>query len=495
MLRKILFFSLLCVNFLFAQPDSLLIKGIRLSYNLDFTEAEKYFNLEISRNPRSEAPFYFLARNYFWKFLGNKNEENSVIFNKYLQLALERANTKVEKATADEWTYYYLASAYLMKSAEASFKGKSFDAFWNGKKAAANFKRAIEINPNFNDALFGLGVLNYALSFVPGVLKIALDLTGLNHNKEKALSYFRKAFENSFVSEDEAAFHLSKVYFEYIADYDSSLFFINKIVKKYPRNILFKYQKALVLIEKKDLANAENLLRQITASGNKDLLQTVSFSYFLIGDILFKQNNFEESIRYYEKFFNTTRTTDYLGYANLRAAIAYAMIGNKDKFARHLQLCSLGNEDIQEDAYANFASEYYSSNGFGKEDSLLQILRNYYESGNPKKGLKYFEEIKKNFKNKNYINEALLLKALCEFDAGNFAETINISKKLTVKDFVKKPWLNTVNLILLANSDYFLKKPVEAKKYLELAEESNNSFFANKLASKINRLKRLLHVE
>lgn len=495
MLKRFFIFAFLFLSakLISAQPDSTLLKGIYLSYNLQFAKAEKIFNDEINIHPNSPAPFYFLARNYLWKYLGNRNEENAIILNKYLTLTINKAQAQLDKGEKTEWNYYYMGSAYLLKSAESSAKGKSMQAFWDAKKSVSFFKEALSVNPKFNDALLGLATFSYALSFTPGVFKIALSLSGLDYDKEKAISFFKRAFKKSLISKDEAAFHLSKIYLEYLADYDSASYFVNPIVKKYPQNILFKYLKALILIEEKDLKSAEKVLTQIVKSKNKDLLQTVAFSYFLLGDISFKQNNFYEGVKYYEKFFKSTRIVDFLGYVNLRAAIAYKMIGNENKFHYHLQLCSLGNEHIPDDAFASYASEYYSANGFTKQDSLLQILWNFYESGQLDKGILSAKNYLKEFKNAERKAEALTVEALCNFDLRNYSETIALAKDALRGNFKFKKWLKTTNQIITAYSYYFLQKSEQAEKYLEEAEASNDSFYKNKLSAKINRLKRKLN--
>ncbi len=492
MLKRSLFFFFLLAGTLLSQPDSLLLKGNRLAYNLEFDKAEKLFNQALAKTPNSPAPYYFIARNYLWKLLGSRRKENEIIFKKFVAEALKAGDSLIEKGVEDEWVYYYLGSSYLLKSAEASFNGENFQAFLNTKKSVSYFKKALEINPHFNDAYLGLGIFNYALSFVPGIFKIALNLSGLSYDKEKAIGYLKKAYDNSVFSKEEAAFHLSKIYFEYVADYDSASFYIENLLREYPNNILFKYQRALIQIEKRNLPLAKKELTEIIESNNQDLEQTVSFSYFLLGEIFFKRNNFAESIKYFDKFFKTTKTTDYLGIANLEASIAYRMLNDKANFRKSLQLCTLGNENIPEDAYASYISEHYLSNPFTRTDSLLQIAWNYYESGIPQKGLETIKKIEPSLKNNDNLCEAFTIKALCNFDLENYSESIVSSKKALKFKCALKPFYRTANLTLVAFSNYSLKDFASCKKFLKKAEESNDSFFTQKIEAKINWLKRKL---
>ncbi len=489
---------LLLVLFLFSaklnfpQPDNFLLKGNHLSYNLEFSKAEEFFNKEISLHPDSPAPFYFLARNYLWKYLGGRQKENAIIFRKYLNIALKKGEARLKNSDKDKWTYYYLGSTYMLKSAFASTEAKAFQAFWDTKKSVSYFEEALSLDNNFNDALLGLGVFDYALSFVPGMLKFALDLTGLDYSKDKAIVLLKKVYANSIFSSDEAAYHLSKIYLEYLADYDSASYYINRVIRKYPRNILFKYQKALIKIEQRQLDKAEVLLNKIAGSKTSELGQTIAFSYFLLGDIAFKKNNFKLSIKYFDKFFKSTRIVDYLGYANLRAAIAYAMLGDKENFNRHLELCSLGAKKIQEDVFANYASEHYLANGFTKEDSLVQILQNFYDAGKSRQCFNLSEKFLPLIKDSEAKATALTIQAQCLSDLKKYEEAIKVAKQALKENFDFKNWLRTLNYITLARAELGSNNLTAAENYLEKAKESNEGFFKNKLDAKINRVKREL---
>ena len=78
------------------------------------------------------------------------------------------------------------------------------------KGVTDGFEETLELNPKFYNAYLGLGLFDYAMSFVPDFLKWAVNLTGLSSDKQRGFNYIKTAFKKG-TEKTEAAFHLAKI--------------------------------------------------------------------------------------------------------------------------------------------------------------------------------------------------------------------------------------------------------------------------------------------
>ena len=80
-------YSVECQN----QFSQLISSGVQASYSFEFDEAEDLFTQAIDLNPDHPAPYHYLAQNYLWFYLGTRDLGQFVIFNRYSELALSKA--------------------------------------------------------------------------------------------------------------------------------------------------------------------------------------------------------------------------------------------------------------------------------------------------------------------------------------------------------------------------------------------------------------------
>lgn len=467
---------------LFGQSEAEIIKkGLKYAYDLNFEKADSLFNSAMAIYPDSPAGFHFLSQNHFWKYLGSRDSSELIIFNRFSDLAIGRAESKLGDRR-DDFTAFILASAFTLKAAAKTGVGDSWGAFLYSKKAIGIFEDILNDNPKYYDAYLGLGIFNYALSYLPGIFKLALDLTGLSHDREKALIYLNRAFNQGSFVRDEAAFHLSKAHFEYTGDYPKALSFIDLLIEQYPHNLLFYYQKALIKIEQKQLKEAESLLKKIIETEAEKFTQTTSFSYFLIGDIYFMRNDFAKAIEFFERYFVTTSTLDYLGYANLRCALAYAFIGDKRKVREHLTLARNGNMDIGEDEYAASKSMELLEEGLTEEYKRFIWAFNLYSSGEFIETINYVDSLIKKDQSRCSLE---ILKAAALVGLNRYEESERLLGSIVLEDLTED-WLESFAELTFAISKIRLGLKKEGAIHLKRAERKLNGFRTNYLRSKIN---------
>ncbi len=484
----IIVIALLYINIAGSEKDNLIKKGINLSYNFQLTEAEQIFNKIIDDYPHDPDGYLLLSQNYLWKYLGNKDEGDFKTFLKFIDLSIEKSKSKLKKSQKQDILNYQLGKAYMFKAMALTTNGSNVDAFWATKTSMSYFEDVLDETPSFYDANLGIGVFQYALGYVPSVFKWALTLTGLSADKDKGLNNILIAYKKGNDSKTEAAFHLGKIYSDYLAEYDSSTFYLYNVINKYPKNTLFLYQCAITHILDRDLTNAEKLLNKVISLNNKYFTQTTAFAYFLKGDIYFRRNNYEKAIENYKKFFDLTKVTDYLGIANLRLSFCYEMLNNDEESSRCISNVSLGNDDIQDDIFAKNEGNKIKEYGWSNDRKIIMIANNFLEAGiydsvilNMKEKLSKIKDDDYKIVGGLFLAESLIKKN--KLDAGN-----DILNKISIKNLDREKWGIPYYYYLKALLNFKHGKNSEALKQLEHSEDSNDYYYKDKFQPLINNL-------
>lgn len=490
-MKKIIFFYLILCNFLFAlDKKNTIKKGIELSYSFEFNEAEKLFKKFINENPSEPEGYLYLSQIYAWSYLGSKEKNDYAIFSKTIDESIDKLKEKLDKdKNKYEWNYL-LGKAYYLKAMALMNKGDNLQAFIATKNSVDYFNSVLDEKQNFYDARLELGIFQYALDFIPPVFKWAVSMTGLSADKEKGFNNILIAFKKGTNSKTEGAFHLGKIYADYLAEYDSSAMYLNSLISKYPANTLFLYQCSITHMLNRNLNAAERLLNKVINLNNPKFKQTTAFAYFLMGDIYFRKNNFAKAIEYYTKFLEETKITDYLGIAYYRLSFCYLMTNKSDKSKKMIAMTENGNDDIQDDIFAKLEGRKIKEFGWSTDRKVLTISSNFLEAALYDSVVTYLDDNKSNLNDKEFINIAKLYLAEAYIYKKDLKSAANLLDDVNIKDFEREKWAIPYSKIL--NAELLIKNGngKSALKYLKEAEENNDYYFKDKYAAKINNLKR-----
>ncbi|MCK9280122.1 MAG: DUF3808 domain-containing protein [Melioribacteraceae bacterium] len=493
MIKKIVFFVFIFSG-LFAQGNinGLLSKGINSAYNLDFTNAEQSFHKAIELAPESPLGFYHVAQLHIWIYLGSKDPGEYLIFLKYSDMALERIKKALDKDKNDELMLYYLGNLRTLRALAFAMNDSALDAFWEAKNARNSFEEAIDINPEFYDAYGGIGVFDYSLTYIPGMFRWAINLTGLSSDPNRGLKYLLASYKKGKLNKIETTYHLSRIYTEYLADYDSATVYLNELLSKYPKNTLFLYQKALTLIRDKELGKAESELNKILRIDNKKLSVINSLARFRLGEIHFSKNQFQKSINEFKIFLEKSKDFDFVGMANFKIALAYAILGNKEESKKYLSDAKSGNLDLFEDSYAKNRAEKYEENGFSEDALFIFKMNNYFESGKYSIVFDSLSTEIKNIKENDLRGVGLVLLSESSINLKNLPEAVSFAEMVSSHDYTYEKWVQPYSKYLIARANYIVKEDKLANKFLGEAEDLNNYDFKEKIQSQINYIKRKL---
>lgn len=462
------------------------------AYNMEFDSAEKTFNRIIELKPDSPQGFYRIAEIHFWIYLGSKDPGEYQVFLRFADLAQERIDKVLDDNPKDYQTMYIAGNLNSFRAMAQATNNSSVDAFWSSKKAVNYFEETLKLNPGYYDAYLGLGLFDYAMSFVPDFLKWAVNLTGLTSDKARGFRYIKTAFRKGSSNKTEAAFHLSKIYTDYLAEYDSASALLRNLILRYPGNTVFNYQCAVTLIKNRQFDRANELLDRVIKLNNKKLPQVTALAHYRKGEILFKRNQFKDAIVHYEKFLDISKDLDFTGNAALNTALCYKFLENESGFKKYLLQAKNGNQDIFEDSYAIQKSEQYLSNGISPLELKLIGMKNNLGAGLNRVVYDSLKMMLDKITKGEEQALAYLYFGEASLELRKYAEASYSANQIIDQKLSAEKWMTSMAYLIEAKIKYAKGDLVNAKKLLKEAEDKNDYEFKDYLQAQIEWLKRRL---
>jgi tetratricopeptide (TPR) repeat protein len=470
------------------QIDGLVKEGLKYSYNFELEKAESIFNQIIKKYPDDPRGYHYKSSIYIWNYLGNSEKTH---FNNFLQLssqAIEKAELVLDENEKNEIANYILGSNHGYRAIAFGKAGKYLEMIWASQKSNSYLKDVLKINPNNFDSYLGLGLFKFALSQVPSGFKWALNMIGFEGNQEEGLDFLKKASEKGIFAKTEAEYYLSQIYSEFYYDFEKSSELLKNLSQKYPQNILFLYSLAVVDIKRRDLNSAEKLLTKLVKSDNKNFIQTICFSNFLMGDVLFRKNKFEEAKSFYKYFVTNSTIKDYYGIANYRLGLCCELT-NDNQAINYYKQTEYGLELLEDDAFAKRKGEERLKTPLTDSEKKLILFTNYIECGEPNRAIDSLKKLESTQINMQL--KAELYFALCQayYDVENFEASIKYATASTELENSNETWIKPFSYLYIARNYWKIGNIEKAIEYLENAEDLSDYDYRVKLNGMINNLK------
>jgi len=473
--------------------DSLVDKAKTLSYDVQLNEAERLFT-EASRISPERAEAYFnIAQIRLWIFLGTDNHSDYTDFMKWFRLTVDKGERLIELNPNNYKAAYLLGNTYTMQAIAETTLHSYLAAFSAVRSASNYYDMALELTPNFYDAYRGAGEIHYFLDFLPGTVKWALPLVGLSANRSAGLSEVRLAYEKGTTDKIRSTLSLAEIYSNYLAEYDSAEALMRELVKKFPRNPMFNYHLAVILIKERNLHEAEKYLDAVIDLNDPRFMVLNNLSVFLKGDIYFKLNDFQNAIKYNELFLSRTNQTDYTGIANYRLAMCYRILGNNDMSKKCLLNAENGNNDIYDDSFSKERSREFLRYGISSDEIMVCEMNNDLEAGKYEELYSSLQPALKHIQNEDTRAEALLVLSEAATRLGKFTEGIRYSREADSVDADYENWLKPRSWFLIALCSYSCGDMATAKRFLDKAEGTDEYARNNLLNAELNNLERKLY--
>lgn len=491
--KFVLIILIFLVNSLLAQnPDKQIQSTLSKIYNFNFGKADSEFDAFSERYPDDHRGYYYKSLMNLWFYLGSLKEAYKDSFDYYS----DKTKTILEKNHYDKQfetlkKFFWLGMIEYNKSVASARANDFTSAILSLKNMRNRLEEAIRLDPEFYDAYLPIGLSNFAFAEVPAALKWAANLVGFNSDKELGLEYLQLVVDKGSILKTDAQFYLSQIYSRVIIEYQEADRILSKLVKAYPKNLLFNYSAAWIKYEVNDLKASEKILRNILSSNDKIFSYVISNSHLLLANIFFAKELYDSALVHYNFFRDYRINDDYLGFANLRTGICYELLGNRIQATKYYEKSDEGNKDLDEDIYAERLGKLFALKLINDEFKFILHIKNLIKQ----KKLKDAEENLKNILTENKYSsgakaESYLLLSNIYLMNKKFEDALehalqciklNASKDNTI---AANSYYNTA--VALVN----LNREDEAINYLDKIEQTDEFDFQTSLKNKVYTLRR-----
>jgi len=489
---KLLFlFTLLISSFNFAQSDieKGVLKGLDYCYNFKWGKADDEFQKLIDKYPDDLRGYHYKSTISLWYYLSSKSSDDYQNFVRYSDLALDKGGKQLDTDPDNEIILYTLGTVYSSRAIVFAKAESYLNAAWASKKSESYLNDALKINPKRADAYLGLGLYNYAVGQIPSGFKWALSLAGINGNKELGIQYLKKAANEGYFSKTEASYYLSQIYSEAVNNYDMASTYLKSLIKKYPDNLLFNYSMGVLEIKKKNLSQAEKIISKILKTNETNFKELVYFSNFLMGDIYFKENNFETAKEYYIAFLTSYNQKDYKGIASYRLGVCYELTSDRNTGIKFFNQSDKGNMDLEDDIFAKRKGGEYAKRSIASTEADVLKAANLIDQGNCKEAIDKLIICLDQVKSDRLKAEANYYISTALFFLGKYEEAIKFANASKGFNSSEESWIKPFADYYIAQCMLKLNKKEDAQKMIEEAEDFNNYDYQNKLKNLLFTLK------
>lgn len=233
---------------------------------------------------------------------------------------------------------------------------------------------------------------------------------------------------------------------------------------------------------------AQAYLEKILNEKNINFKQLISFSNFLMGDVYFRKNNFEDASLFYIKFLTSTPIKDYTGIASFRLALCYELTGDRTKAIGYFAASGKGNKDLDDDIYAKRKGVIYQNRSVSKNEIELIKASNLVENGKYEAAVDTLNNLLPILKKEEQIAEVKLLLTDAYYFLNKNDASLKAGKEALTFDGKEDNWIKPFAMYYLARTHLKKGELAEAKYYVNEADDFSNYDYQNKLKNLLDSL-------
>ena len=153
-------------------------------------------------------------------------------------IAATEAWAKREPQRAEAW--FYVGGAYGARAQWRVLRGERLGAARDGKRIKESLERALALDPQPQEAYFGIGLYHYYADVAPTAAKVLRWLLWLpGGDKVQGMREMLRARESGALLRDEADYQLHVIYLWYEKQPQRALDLLDGLRDRHPRNPLF----------------------------------------------------------------------------------------------------------------------------------------------------------------------------------------------------------------------------------------------------------------
>lgn len=235
------------------------LKGKELIFERKYDEATRLFQTIENEYPTS--PTGLAGQMAIWQV--KMFECDDFRFKKQFEAAEKKyekfATGELRKGDVPAWDYFVYGAADGMRGFFKTRQEQWWGALTNAMHAMRMLKQVKWMEPNFLDADLGFGAYTYWRSVVTKEIKI---LPFFTDRRNEGISLLKMAAERGKYIQDLANANLVFIYGNE-DKYDQAIAIADRLLAKYPENIIMRYRKGLIYIWAKKYEQALKMFEEV----------------------------------------------------------------------------------------------------------------------------------------------------------------------------------------------------------------------------------------
>lgn len=214
-------------------------KALNLIYNLDFSQSDLVLSRWRDQDPDHPMWIFWEGLKLWWLILPDlENESRDESFFE----TMNRLNQECEKILAkyehhqDALVLQTLAQGFIAR--QLSNRDNWIRSLYYGRLAVKSLNRLKSDYPEMPDILFGDGMFNYYLDYIPKAYPMVKTISWFlpEGNRILGLKQLRSVTTDGLFLESESAYFLGNIYLNYEVKQDSALYYFELLNRKFPEN-------------------------------------------------------------------------------------------------------------------------------------------------------------------------------------------------------------------------------------------------------------------
>jgi tetratricopeptide (TPR) repeat protein len=301
-----------------AKFDSIVVKGIREIYSIEFEKADKTFNQLITDYPKHPAGIFFLAMLDWWRILLDTSiEQRDELFLKKIEEVIEHCDKILDEDPENIDAMFFKGGAIGFRGRLSAMRESWLSAVDDGREALPLVEEAGELEPDNIDVKLGFGIYNYYAAVIPEQYPIVKPLMIFlpSGDKELGLKQLNYVAHHGKYTKYEARYFLMTLYYRLEKDYDASEEYSNILTEDFPNNPVFERWRGRIAMKKGDVNFADSVFKSILWKGKKlkpgynTVIAKREASYY-IGNNYRKNAEYDSAHVYLEKCINYSLKLD-----------------------------------------------------------------------------------------------------------------------------------------------------------------------------------------
>jgi len=203
----------------------------------EWQEAKLLIEHQIRENP--EHPKYYFMKAYMY-YLSRYFADTGMSRDSIINVVHYYSNMAIKKGEPLEQTTevkFYTGCAYGYLARAHGMRQEWWSAYWAASSCENYLEEVIEEDPNFNDAYFELGIINYYPAVaITGFTSTLAWIGGMSGDRELGLNYLNNVADNGELFKAEANIALGLIFNNFENDLTTASEYYSRVIEIHPEN-------------------------------------------------------------------------------------------------------------------------------------------------------------------------------------------------------------------------------------------------------------------